>query len=364
MANEIKVLVIGNYGTLISARPEAEAVIGLFKKGIKITVISRKDTEYSRRFIDEGIRFIGAYPERKYDLRFIRLVRKELKEGGYHILQLFSNNSIYNGLIASLGISVKVVLYRGYTGNIHWYDPSCYLKYLNWRVDKIICLAEAIREMFHRQLFFKKEKAITINKGHDPQWYETIRPSDYSEFGLPVNIFKISCVANARRMKGIKYLIMAMDKLPIQMPIHLFLIGSDMDKGELKRLISRCKFNTQIHVTGYRNDSLNLVAGSDLFILPSIKGEATTKALIEAMSLGIPSVTTSIPGNRELAINGTTALTVPVKNPAALATAIEQLYYNSELRKKIGWQSKQHVINNFHINDTVRKISDLYKELV
>lgn len=155
---------------------------------------------------------------------------------GHDILLLYNSKAIINGLKAAKDLPVKIILYRGYTGNINWWDPTAYAKFLNPRVDKIICNAKAIQELLEKQLFFPKGKAVTINKGHDLSWYEGVETMDiHKEFDIPKDAFVITCVANARRMKGMKYLTKAMDYIPIDKPIHLLLVGSGLDSPDIMK---------------------------------------------------------------------------------------------------------------------------------
>jgi len=363
MSNPIKILVISNYTNTISARPEAEIFLGLKQKGVEITIITEKDSEYAKKFEAAGIRVIDGLPKKKNCGKSQELIRNELIQGKYDALLLYNSKAISNGIKAAKNLPVKVILYRGYTGNTNWWDPTAYTKYLHPRVNKIICNANAIQELFERQLFFKKGKAVTINKGHDLSWYEGIEKTDLTVFGIPDDAFVITCVANARRMKGMKYLVKAMDFIPTNLPIHLLLVGTGLDSVEIMNIVSKSPNKDKIHFTGFRKDGLNIVKSSNAFVLASIKGESITKAVIEAMSLGIAPLITLIPGNRELVVNGESGLVVLMKNPKALAEGMVTLYNNPELCNKYGIQAKERIKTVFNTQQTVEGYFSLLKEL-
>lgn len=361
---KIKVLVISNYRETNSVRPEAELFIGLKKAGVEVEIMTYGDAAYVKKFREAGIRVIDFHPEKKLDRAEIQRIRSELTAGKHDILHLFNGKAILNGIQAAKGLSVKVVLYRGFTGNIHWYDPTAYLKYLHPRVDKITCIASAIEELLHRQLFFKKSKAVTIHKGHSPDWYADISPIDRNRMeGIPADAFWVTCVANNRRMKGIPYLLQSTYLLPPELPIHFLLVGKNMDAGGNRKLIEQSPNRNKIHLPGYRTDVLNIVAASDVFLLTSLFGEATTKAVIEAMSLGVAPVITDIPGNRGLVIEEKCGLVVPPKAPKAIAEAILKLYHDRALCQEFGRQAREQIITNFNIRDTISNMKKLYGEL-
>lgn len=360
----IKVLVISDYREYVAVRPEAEIFLGLVKEGFDITIMTYPGTVYGEKFREAGINVIEFHPEKKFHRPSIRRIRKELEEGGYHILHMFNSLASSNGIFAARHLPVKVLLYRGYTGNIHWYDPAIYLKYFHPRVDKIFCIAKAIENMFRKNSVFVKNKAITIAKGHHPDWYKEIRPvASFEKFGIPPGAFVITNVGNVRPMKGIPYLIKSTHLLPADKPVHLLLIGRGFDKPKIRDLINKSPIKQKIHCPGFVSDPLSLVAASDLFVLASVKGEAITKSVIEAMSLGVAPVITEIAGNADLVIHNQCGLVVPSKNPEALAKAILTLYENPELRIKMAVAAQEHIRKNLHIDSTIGKIKALYTEM-
>jgi L-malate glycosyltransferase len=354
----IRILVISNYRSTVTVRPEAEIFIGLKRKyNFDITVMTYGDAPYVLKFREAGINVIDFHPKKKFSFEEAAVIRKELEQKRYDVLQLFNNKALTNGILAARGLPLKVVGYRGYTGNINWWDPFMYIKYLNPRVDRIICLVEPIRQLFLRNMFFGKHRPVTINKGHDVAWYEDIQPANLQESGIPSDAFTLVCVANARPMKGIKYLMKAMDELVDYPKIHLLLIGNGMEKFKGK---SKSK---TIHWLGFRKDAINIVRSCHAFVLSSIKGEAITKAVIEAMCLKVTPVITDIDGNRDLVVHEVSGLVVPSKNPEAIAAAVKKLYENPALLKVYGENAFKHIQTRLNINTTIDEFAALYSSL-
>ena len=358
----VKVLVISDYRATVTVRPEAEIFIGLQKLGLDISIMTYGDAAYVQKFKAAGIKVIDYHPERKFSLKDIRIIKNEIKSGAYHAIHLFNSPSMTNGVFAAYGTKVKVVLYRGYTGNISWFDPFMYIKYLSPRVDMIVCLVEAIRQLFLRN-FVNEKKLITINKGHDVSWYQGVAPDKLEELNIPPNALKLVCAANMRPMKGVKYLLKATHHLPADAEIHLLLLGHNMDAPEFKELIEKSPIKNKIHQLGFRKDVLNVVKACDVFVLASIKGEAITKAVIESMSLGVAPLITDIPGNKDLVIDNQCGIVVPAKNPRALAEGILKYYHDRSLVSNYGIAARKHIETNLNIHDTVLKFKKMYEEL-
>lgn len=359
----IKVLAISGYTNPLSSRPEAEMFIRLHQAGLQVSIMTQGDSYYARRFRQEGLRVIDFHPAAKFSLEAIGRIRREIVEQGINVLHLFNSRAIINGLFAALGTPVKVVLYRGYTGNVHWYNPANYLKFLHPRVDAIHCIADATRDHIRANMLVGKEKVVSIRKGHDPAWYAGVQPADLSSFGISPNDFVMVCVANARPMKAIPDLIKATYGFPAGASAHLILVGKGMDQPHIQRLIAQSPIREHIHLAGFRQDALEIVKASDVFVLASVKGEAITKAVIEAMSLGTTPVITDIPGNRGLVIAGESGLVVPPGAPHKLGDALLRLWNDRQLCKQLGEGARKHIQTHFHIDQSVREVQALYERL-
>lgn len=361
---KINLLVVSDYGATVIVRPEAEIVLQLQHTGkYNITVMTQADSEYANKFREAGIKVVDFFPTKKFSRAYVKRIKREMIEGKHHVVQLFNNKAMVNGIMAAMGVPIKVVLYRGYTGNISWLDPIMYVKYLSPRVDRIVCLVEAVRQIFRKNLLFNKDKAVTINKGHDVSWYDGVVAHSKTSFGIPEDAFTFVCGANIRRMKGVKYLLRATYLLPKDSNIHLMFAGSDMNTPEFKKLIEESPMRERIHLLGHRKDILEVVKSANAFVLASIKGEAITKAVIEAMSLEVCPLITDIPGNVGLVENGVSGLVVPSKNPEALAEKMLLLSKNPDLARQYGKAARVHIMTKFNTKDTARKYDQLYQEL-
>ena len=359
----VKILVISNYNDPVVTRPEAEIFIALHKEGFEVEIITPGDSEYAKRFKDEGIKVYDKLISKKYNKSEIDFIKNIIKEGKHDILQLFNGAAIVNGMRAAKGIKISVVLYRGFSGHINWWDPAAYTKFLNPRADKIICNSIGVEEIFHRQLFFDKKKAITINKGHDLKWYEQISPFSREELKISQKSLAIVCVANNRPMKGVKYLMKAITLLPSEMNFDLFLIGKGLDNDEFRLIIKDHPNEKKVHFMGFRKDALRIVAACDVFALASLKGESITKAALEAMSLGLAPIISDIAGNRELVDSGDNGIVFPVKNSFELANGLIEMEKNREQTKLFGIHSRERMANKLNIKTTVKKYGELYKSL-
>lgn len=361
----MKVLVISNYMDYHTTRPEANIFKGLAKVGVNVTVMSQSESPHKQEFLDAGAKFIDFNPQTKGAAQEVKIITEAIKHNQIDILHAFSNKGTYLAVKAAKQTKVKLCLYRGYAGNLNWYDPTAYLKHLNPRVDAIMCNSQGVTNYFHKQLFFEKSKAVTINKGHDIAWYNNYEKAEIKkELNLPTSAFLCINVANNRRMKGIPFLLQAITLLQKDENIHLLLAGRDMDSDANKAILNAKGYADRVHFLGFRKDVLSIIKACDLFVLSSLFGESITKSVIESMALGTPAVITDIPGNTELITNGTEGLVVPSKNAAALAQAIITIAKNTSMLKAMGDASQLRIQNELSAALTVKKVHQLYETLL
>lgn len=345
-------------------RPEASQIVGLHKSGkVKVTVLCNPKSILIPFFEKHGIEVVTDPLDKKISLRAIKKIRMLIKDKNIDILHLFNNIACSNGAIAAIGADVKVIAYRGQTGNISRIDPSSYLTLLHPRLNKIICVANAVTEDLQRHVWGDKNKVETVYKGHDQSWYQN-QPTDISFLNLPKDSFVMSLVANLRPRKGLPVLMEAMALLPKDINIDLLLVGADPKSEKIQALIKSSKKSSRIHALGYRGDAPEIAAACDVTLLPTTKREGLCRAVLEANSYGVASIVSNTGGNAELIKNNVTGIVVPPSNPRALADAILELYSNRPLCKQYGEQARQRAISKFNVQQGVDATLNIYQKLL
>lgn len=84
----------------------------------------------------------------------------------------------------------------------------------------------------------------------------------------------------------------------------------------------------------------------------------------ESLSLGVPTIATNIGGFPDIVINNETGLLVPVKNPQAIADAIERMYLDRDFAKKCGLQGQKLVNELLDVRNTSKDVYEFYKRIL
>ena len=364
----MKLLVISDYRDSLNAvRPEGRWFVGLARDhGYDISLMTRRaGSTYLDELERAGVRIIDWHPESKFGNADRDRIRQELERGGYDLLHLFNNKANVAGIRAARGWPGKVLTYRGYTGNIHWWDPSAYFQHLSPRVDKIVCVSPAVKESIDAVPFTDPAKTVVVAKGHDPAWYAAVEPLDlHAEFGIPPGKLVVMIVANARRMKGMDYLGSSVGRLAPELPLHFLFAGRKLESQDLVADLMDSPYHDDFTFAGHRTDVLRLLRAADISLLPSVKGEGLSKVLLESFFLGKPTIMTDIGGNRGLAVDGETALIVPARDEFALTAALERMVAEPGLRERLGPAGQRYVAERYAADKYVRELDRVYKSLL
>ena len=113
------------------------------------------------------------------------------------------------------------------------------------------------------------------------------------------------------------------------------IVGDGPERGALETRIAQLGLGDRVHLLGFRTDIPELLAGCDLFVLPSLF-EGLPLSILEAMAAGKAVVATAIGGNDEAVVDGVTGLLVPPADPEALADALRTLLREPERRRRLG----------------------------
>jgi glycosyltransferase involved in cell wall biosynthesis len=352
-----KVLVVGTH----LDRVEANIFAGVAAQGFSLCVMAEDSTPHKQVLAQAGIEFKPLPCRGRVDLKAIRTVRRELQAGAYDIVHGLSNRAISNALLAALFLPVKRVAYRGTVGHISAFDPLSWLTYLNPTLDKIVCVSDAVRLYLEKKV--SAAKLVTIRKGHRVEWYQRAPHRDLQRFGIPEDAFVVSCVANMRPVKGVPYLLDAVDALPDDSKAKLLLIGH-IDAQSRRALTANRKHPGRIHAIGYLDSPHTLVSQADCFVMPSIEREGLPKALLEAMAVGVPAIGTNVGGIPEVISHNENGLVVPPKDARALAEALSTLERSSELRQVFAQKAEQTVRSTLSVDTSIEKTVSLYRELL
>jgi glycosyltransferase involved in cell wall biosynthesis len=234
--------------------------------------------------------------------------------------------------------------------------------------DQVIAVSEDARQHYLELGHLSPGQVKTLYNGIDLSQFtcpdEAHRLAQRQTLGSPSHAPLLITVAVLRPAKGIQYLIEALPVILKSIPeVHYLVVGSGEYEATLKEAAQQHGVAERVIFAGVRNDIPDLLALSDIFVLPTLD-EALPTVLAEAMAAQKPIVASRVGGVPEMVEHGCNGLLVPPGDPAILAEACLQILQNSDQAGIMGRAGREIVEQRFNIRRQAQQLSELYQELL
>lgn len=215
----------------------------------------------------------------------------------------------------------------------------------------VVAVSEATRTSLLRQ-GYPAERVITVYNG-----IETAAPVVPLRLAQGPTVLEVARLAE---VKGQRTLLAAVARLNAT----AVLVGRDLERHgayerELGAEAERLGMRDRVVFAGYRNDVPALIAGCDVFCLPST-AEGLPLVILEAMAQGKPVVASSVGGTPELVVHGETGLLVPPADIDALCGALAALLTDGERARRLGEAGADRVRTKFNAATMAKNILRIY----
>ncbi len=225
--------------------------------------------------------------------------------------------------------------------------------------DKVIVLGKNWEEIIKR-IEPRADVSIFTNAVDIPEYKAKLNNNKFNILFLGVLI----------KRKGIYDLIDAIKILKDNGTISKFNLsfiigGSGVEEAQIKSIINTYNLNTCINMVGWVDGTLKekLLKESQLFVLPSYN-EGLPMAILEAMSYGIPIISTNVGSIDEVVINDETGYLVSAGDKYMLSDAITKSINDISVWKKMSDNAKMKIENEFNEKNYFYSIEKLYCDLL
>jgi glycosyltransferase involved in cell wall biosynthesis len=188
-----------------------------------------------------------------------------------------------------------------------------------------------------------------------------VRPRRHAPLHTPVRLLSVGALLPK---KGVQFLLEAMATLQADLPIALSVVGSGPTAAALQQQAHGLAVDDAVHFVGpiAEDDALrDAYRAADVFVLPSL-AEGVPRVLIEAMANGLPIVSTSVGGIRDIVVHERNGILVEPGSPVALADAIRRVIADASLRAHLiagSLDTARHYTREAHAR-TVTNLVDAY----
>jgi glycosyltransferase involved in cell wall biosynthesis len=230
------------------------------------------------------------------------------------------------------------------------------------RAALIVYNSNPAREQ-HERRGYASDRGVVVLNGFDTNEFRpdsTRAKVARSELLIGTDVLAIGHVARFHPVKDHATFLHAAARVRDKFPTAVFVLvgeGVDASNRELTKLIDGLGLAGSVRLLGRRDDVPRLLAAFDVVALTST-GESFPNAVGEAMSCGVPCVSTAVGEVAELI--GDTGEVVPPSDSEAVAMAVGRLLSLAPAaRRALGARARQRIIDRFSIGEVARRYADL-----
>jgi len=270
--------------------------------------------------------------------------------------------------LAAKSVGISPVIYTAH--GFHFYNGA---PKKNWvfyyLVEKFLsritdCLITINKEDYERAKKFKAKKVVYVpGIGVNTNLFSNTdigRDKKRDELGISDNTVVLLSIGEMIKRKNHETALKALSRLENQNFVYLI-----CGKGELETYLRELSIDLgiedKVRFLGFRNDIPEICLASDLFIFPSYQ-EGLPVSVMEAMSVGLPIIGSSIRGNVDLIEDGKGGYLVKPDDIHGFTNSIQKLISDSDLRKKMSIRNIKEV-KKYDKNIVKRDMLKLYKDL-
>lgn len=296
-----------------------------------------------------------------------------LKHQKYDIIHTHNSKAGFTGRLAAKIAGVPIVVHTIHGFSFHDFERPQRQKlfillerFAARFADKLITVSEPLKQWGLRLGIGKAAQYITIYDGIEIEKFKMdfLPEKKKLEFGIEPEELVVGSISKLWEGKGLEEILRAAQKVILVVPnVKFIFVGEGYLREKLERLTQELGLSNHVIFTGFRRDIPEINAIFDIAVLASLF-EGLGRVLLEAMVLGKPVVATRVGGIVDVVDDGKNGILVPPGDYNAFATALITLLQDRQLRVKMGEAAKQKIDERFSAQTMVKKIEELYDELI
>lgn len=336
---------------------------GMVERGHRVTILCPVESTIFARARDWGIKSI-ALPIKEKRWPNFKAVRAWILENRHDIDVINTHSSTDSWLVALANLSLRyravpVVRTRHISAPVKNSFANRWL--YGKAVEHVVTTGEGLRHELIDGLGLNPERVQSVFTGINTKRFE---PGDKvaarAKLGLDVNASWIGIIATLRSWKGHKYLLKAISELN-DPRIRLVIVGDGPQRDRLNRLTVELGLTRVVRFAGQQRDVVPWLQALDIFALPSYANEGVSQAVMQAMAVGLPVITTPIGSSADVIRPGLTGVLVQPKDSKSLAQAIRKMLDNPVEYKKMGADARSFALENCGIERMLTRMEAVFQ---
>lgn len=237
---------------------------------------------------------------------------------------------------------------------------------MGWN-ERVLAVSDNVQESLLNHWPRHNHKIKLLLNGVNTQRFN---PKDYPQaearerLGIPIGVPIVGTVCVFRVQKRLHlWLQLAKQMHDVYPQVHFVIVGDGPEEARLKQLAHDYGLSAHTHFPGRLEEVRPWFAAMDLYLMTS-EFEGLPIAMLEAMSMTLPVVSTTAGGIGEVVRPGKEGHLASVEDSPALLPHLLQLLENPARRQAMGQAARQRVIEAFSIERMAQDLEQIYEEVL
>ena len=330
--------------------------------GISMELACRKGSRIGEAAASTGFAVHFLPFSGRFNLATILGLRKLVRAGGFVLLHTHSSIDSWCGGLAGRLFGIPVVRSRHLSSTVR---PGLNARFVyDWLPDAVISSGRHIRDHLVETCHCRAEKHFSVPAGADHERFspDVDASAVRQQFALEGSDPIVGIVAVLRSWKGHRVLFEACTQVLADHPkLKLLVVGDGPLREQMPGWTDELGLSGHVIFAGHRDDVPACMKAMDVCVLPSLKNEATSQVMPQAMLVGTPVICSSAGGLTEVVQNGVTGRVVPPGDVAALAAALHDCFQNLEKTAAMARQARQHALDHLTFEQQIRNTLQVYR---
>lgn len=300
------------------------------------------------------------------DWSLVRRIRKRIVSGQVDVVHCHQYTPWFYGWLATRMTGIPVVFTEH--GRFHpdrYRYKAIFLNQIMARsTNAVVAISEATRNALARYEFMPKSRIQVIYNGirglcRDEARVKAVR----QELGIPDHGFVLGTVARLDPVKNQRMMLKGFSWILEAYPDSwMLLVGDGPDRAMLEDYAVTLGIDARVRFTGFKEEPVDYMAAMNLFLLTS-HTEGTSMTLLEAMSLGIPTIATAVGGSTEVIEPGVNGVLIPSDSPEDLVRVVDHLRKDPQCARILQSGAGTTFERRFSVDRMVSGYRNLYQRL-
>ncbi len=304
----------------------------------------------------------------RYDPKFFGRMVREIRKFHPDVVHAHLHNGKYWGRLAAMLARVPVVVFTEHSprGEKRILPEIIVDAAVNRLSDGVIVFTEQQGKLLEQLEDVPAAKLKVIENGIPlpPLPSKELRAQARSALGAADDEFAVLLVGRLVPVKNMKLALRALEYSSARArgKLHIYIVGSGPEEAALTHMAQSAGAADRVRFMGYRGDATDLMYGGDVLYMPSLV-EGMPLAVLEAMSVGLPVITSPWAGAAELLQDGALGTVLPDWDPETAALAFERAMDDPQALKAMSERALSFARERFAIARAARVHEQLYYSL-